>query len=173
MHSLCVLLTFSNGGGTLLYILHTPVSLSKDLCGLFCSSNMVVKVYLFLVLMCLSTIGTSVWGLYFSSFAFTWEFFHLDEISPGNSFVVEFGQEAGPSRRGGWRPPLQNPRPHTEELKGLSEAPLWLLETLTCSWHPCHLHSSLTIIILAFIFMLWGLNHLTPVDFWLNYSHWH
>lgn len=60
MDSLCVLLTFSNGEGALFYILHTLVSLSKDLCGLFCSPNMVVKVYLFLVLMRLSTIGTSV-----------------------------------------------------------------------------------------------------------------
>lgn len=154
MDSLCVLLTFSNGEGALFYILHTLVSLSKDLCGLFCSPNMVVKVYLFLVLMRLSTIGTSVWGLYFSSFTFTWEFFHLDEISPGNSFVVEFSQEAGPSRRGGWRPPLQSLRPHARKLKSLSEAPLWLLETLACSWHPCHLHSSLTVIILAFIFMV-------------------
>lgn len=156
MHRPCVLLTFSNGEGALFYILHSPESLSKDLISvyLFCSPNMGVKVYLFSVLMCSTSVGTSVRGLYHSPFTFIWEFSHLDEISPGNSFVIEFSQEAGPSKREDWQPLLQVPRSHPEELKCLNKATLWLLGILAYNQHPYYQHSSLALIILAFIFMV-------------------
>lgn len=153
MHSLCVLLTVSNGEGALFHTLDSPESLSQDPCGLFYFPKMGAKRCLFSVLMCLSAVGASVWGLYHSSFTFTWECSHLARIAPGNSFVVEFSQEASPSERGACQPPLEVSLSHPEEPEGLNKAALWLPGILAGTQHPCHLPCSLTLIVLAFIFM--------------------
>lgn len=122
--------------GVSFHTLPSPESLSKDLLpvwSVLCSKTqkaMGAKGCLFPMLMCLSAVGTSVWGLCHSSFSLTWEFSCLDRSSPENSFVVEFSREAGPSKRWDWRPLLQVSRSHPEELKGLNKVALWLLGIL-------------------------------------------
>ena len=96
-----------------------------------------------------------------SSFPLTWEFSHLDRRSPRRSFVVEFSQEAGASKRGAWQPLLQLSQTILRNWR------VWVSSSVTSGRlglsptfqsNPGHF---------GLYFPDWGLDHLTVVDFWL------